>query len=100
MRVQGNVVRHAPSIQLPTSNWYHTGVYREVTPPEKLIFTWTSANTLGQETLVTVVLRALNDDRTELRLTQALLPTDAATQQHRRGWTQILDHLMTYLRAR
>ena len=78
----------------------HTGVYREVTPPEKLIFTWTSANTLGQETLVTVLLRALSDDRTELRLTQTLLPTDATTQQHTRGWTQILDHLMTYLRAR
>jgi uncharacterized protein YndB with AHSA1/START domain len=78
----------------------HTGVYREVTPPEKLVFTWTSANTLDQETLVTVVLRVLSDDRTELRLTQTLLPTDATTEQHTRGWMQILDHLMTYLRAR
>jgi uncharacterized protein YndB with AHSA1/START domain len=78
----------------------HTGVYREVTPPEKLVFTWTSANTSGQETLVTVVLRALGDDRTELRLTQTLLPTDETTQQHRRGWTQILDHLTSYLQTR
>lgn len=78
----------------------HTGVYREVTPPEKVVFTWTSANTLGQETLVTIILRALSDDRTELRLTQTLLPTDATTQQHTRGWTQILDHLMSYLRVR
>jgi uncharacterized protein YndB with AHSA1/START domain len=75
----------------------HTGVYREVQSPEKLVFSWMSANTLDQETLVTVVLRALGDDRTELRLTQTLLPSDATTQRHLRGWTQILDHLMTSL---
>jgi uncharacterized protein YndB with AHSA1/START domain len=78
----------------------HTGVYREVTPPEKLVFTWTSQNTLGQETLVTVVLHALGDDRTELRLTQTLLSTNETAQQHRRGWTQILDHLTSYLQTR
>ena len=78
----------------------HTGVYREVTPPEKLVFTWTSQNTLRRDTLVTVVLRALSDDTTELWLTQILLPTDETTQQHTRGWTQILDHLMTDLQMR
>jgi uncharacterized protein YndB with AHSA1/START domain len=78
----------------------HTGVYREVVPPEKLIFTWTSQNTLRRETLVTVVLQALGDERTELRLTQTLLPTEDTTQQHTRGWTQILDHLTTYLQMR
>jgi uncharacterized protein YndB with AHSA1/START domain len=78
----------------------HTGVYREVTPREKLVFTWTSQNTLARETLVTVTLHALGDDGTELRLTQRLLPTDETTQQHTRGWTQILDHLLTYLQAR
>lgn len=78
----------------------HTGVYREVVPPEKLIFTWTSQNTLRRETLVTVVLQVLGDERTELRLTQTLLPTEDTTQQHTRGWTQILDHLTTYLQMR
>jgi uncharacterized protein YndB with AHSA1/START domain len=78
----------------------HIGVYRAVTPPEKLLFTWTSQNALDQETLVTVTLHALGDDRTELRLTQSLLPTEETTRQHTRGWTQILDHLMTYLQVR
>jgi uncharacterized protein YndB with AHSA1/START domain len=78
----------------------HTGVYREVTPPEKLVFTWASQNTLGQETLVTIVLHALGEDRTELRLTQTLLPTEETTQQHARGWTQILGHLTSYLQMR
>jgi len=75
----------------------HTGVYREVRAPEKLVFTWSSQNTLGRATLVTVVLSALGDDRTELRLIQTLLPSEETTCQHTRGWTQILDHLMTYL---
>jgi uncharacterized protein YndB with AHSA1/START domain len=75
----------------------HTGVYREVTAPEKLVFTWTSQNTLRRETLVTVVLHALAGDKTELRLTQTLLPTDDTIRQHTQGWTEILDHLATYL---
>jgi len=78
----------------------HTGVYREVTPPKKLVFTWTSQNTSHRETLVTVVLHALGDERTELRLTQALLPAEDTTQQHTLGWTQILGHLTTYLKMR
>jgi uncharacterized protein YndB with AHSA1/START domain len=78
----------------------HTGIYREVTSPEKLVFTWTSLNTLRRETLVTVMLYALDDDRTELRLTQTLLPNDETTRQHTRGWTQILDHLITHLQVR
>jgi uncharacterized protein YndB with AHSA1/START domain len=78
----------------------HTAVYREVTPPEKLVFTWTSQNTLRRETLVTVVLHALGGDRTELQLTQALLPAEDTTRQYTRGWTQILDHLATYPQMR
>jgi uncharacterized protein YndB with AHSA1/START domain len=78
----------------------HTGVYREVTPPEKLVFTWTSQNTLHRETLVTVVLHALGGDRTELQLTHALLPAEDTTRQHTRGWTQILDHRATSLQMR
>jgi uncharacterized protein YndB with AHSA1/START domain len=27
----------------------HTGVYREVTPPEKLVFTWTSQNSIEEQ---------------------------------------------------
>lgn len=74
----------------------HIGVYREVRPPEKLVFTWMSKYTLHRDTLVTVELRALGDE-TELVLTQTLLPDEAATYQHTRGWTQIVEHLATYL---
>jgi len=77
----------------------HTGVYREIRPPEKLVFTWTSKNTRHRDTLVTVELRALGVE-TELTLTQALLPDEDATRQHARGWAQIVEHLAAYLETR
>src|SRR5438067_10143238 len=36
----------------------HTGTYREVTPPEKLVFTWVSRHTHYRESLVTIELFA------------------------------------------
>jgi uncharacterized protein YndB with AHSA1/START domain len=77
----------------------HTGVYREVRPPEKLVFTWKSKHTQHRDTLVAVELRALGD-KTELRLTQTLLPDEVAMHQHIRGWTQIVEHLAAYLQTR
>ncbi len=76
----------------------HTGVYREVRPPEKLVFTWTSKHTQHRDTLVTVELRALGE-QTELMLTQTLLPDEAAVHRHVRGWTRIVEHLTTYLQT-
>ncbi len=76
----------------------HTGVYREVRPPEKLVFTWTSKHTQHRDTLVTVELRALGE-QTELMLTQTLLPDEAAVHRHVRGWTRIVEYLTTYLQT-
>jgi uncharacterized protein YndB with AHSA1/START domain len=77
----------------------HTGIYREVRPPEKLIFTWRSRQTQHRDTLVIVELRALGD-KTELTLTQTLLPDEEAVRKHIRGWTQIIEHLAAYLEPR
>lgn len=77
----------------------HSGIYREVVPPERLTFTWRSRNTHDRDTLVTVELRALGD-KTELRITQTLLPDEEAVRRHTRGWTQIAEHLATYLSPR
>ncbi len=77
----------------------HTGVYREISPPERLVFTWTSQYTQHRDTLVTVELRALGDT-TELRLTQALLPDEMAVHRHTRGWTRIMEHLASHIQAR
>lgn len=76
----------------------HTGIYREITPLEKLVFTWKSQATQQVATLVTVELRALGD-QTELTLTQTRLPDDGAVQRHTRGWTQIMEHLASFVRT-
>jgi uncharacterized protein YndB with AHSA1/START domain len=76
----------------------HTGVYREVAPPEKLVFTWTSKHTLGRATLVTIELRALGD-HTELTLTQTGLPDEGAVHGHTRGWTEILEPLVAFVQT-
>lgn len=74
----------------------HTGVYHEVVPPEKLVFTWVSEHTHFQASLVTVEFRARGDS-TELVLTQRHLPNEEARQRHVSGWTSLLDHLATWL---
>lgn len=78
----------------------HSGVYREIVPPEKLVFTWTSRDTHQHETLVGVELRALGNRTTELTLTQTLLPDVESAERHTRGWSLILEHLASYVRHR
>jgi len=75
----------------------HRGEYREIRPPERLVFTWISNHTLGRETLVTVELRAVGDE-TDLTLTHEYLPDDEARRKHERGWTSIAENLAAILR--
>ena len=65
-----------------------SGVFQEVIPDKKLVYTWTWATgTLeGVETRVTLDFREL-DGGTELTLTHELLPTDTAVEMHNVGWT-------------
>jgi uncharacterized protein YndB with AHSA1/START domain len=74
----------------------HTGIYREIKPPERLVFTWVSKYTQHRETLVTVELFE-RVDKTELVLTQVQLPNEEARQRHAFGWTSIVAHLATYM---
>jgi uncharacterized protein YndB with AHSA1/START domain len=76
----------------------HTGQYREITPPRRLVFTWSSSSTRGRETLVTVELSPRESEETELVLTQESLPDAEAFDAHQRGWTQILEKLASRLR--
>lgn len=70
------------------------GVYREVKPPEKLVFTWSwqeGGMDVG-ETLVTVEFRD-QGNTTELILTHELFPTPETRDEHTKGWTGCLDRL-------
>ena len=75
------------------------GVYREIVPPERIVFTfaWEGATgDPGHETLVTVRF-AEHDGKTLLTLHQATFETVAACDDHRRGWTSCLERFAEYL---
>ena len=65
-----------------------TGEFREVTPPERLVYTWMwggESSMAGQESLVTLDFVA-RDEGTELRLTHSRLRNDEQAESHRGGW--------------
>jgi uncharacterized protein YndB with AHSA1/START domain len=66
----------------------HTGVYRVVEPPSKLVFTWISKGTDDQTTLVTVEIFQ-RGDQSELVLTHERFPTPEQAKRHQGGWGQI-----------
>ena len=86
-------------MQSEDGNYTHTGVYREIKAPEKLVFTWVSPNTHYRETLVTIELFE-RGDKTELVLTQVQLPDEEAIRGHTSGWTKIVEHLANYINDR
>jgi uncharacterized protein YndB with AHSA1/START domain len=73
-----------------------TGLYREVVPERKLAFTWDLPGTRERESLVTFLLRPV-DDGTELTLTHEHLPDEDARQSHAQGWSGLLDKLPIFL---
>ena len=77
------------------------GVYREVVPPERLVFSfaWEDANgDLGPELQVTVRLEA-EGARTRLTLHQSGFESVARRDDHRTGWTSCLQRFADWLAA-
>ena len=68
------------------------GVYREVVPGEKLVFTWAWRSTPERESLVTVELRP-DGEGTSLTLTHERFFDEPARDRHREGWSGSLDKL-------
>jgi uncharacterized protein YndB with AHSA1/START domain len=69
------------------------GVYREVVPPERLVFTITDQPGEGPGDVVTVVLRDLGDGRTEMDFHQGNLMTPEEYDRAGRGWLGFFDRL-------
>lgn len=72
------------------------GVYREVVPNEKLVFSWAWHTTPERESLVTVLTKQ-DGDGTLLTLTHEQYFDEAARDGHQRGWTGTMDKLAAYL---
>jgi uncharacterized protein YndB with AHSA1/START domain len=78
-----------------------TGIYREVKPPELLVFTWQfekdgSGDEFGEveppEMLVTVEFKA-RGKQTELTLTHERFASVESRDRHNEGWTRCLNAL-------
>ncbi len=77
----------------------HTGEYREIDPPGRLVFTWVSPYTGSLPSIITVELHAVGKSVTDLRLVHSQLPDEAA-RSHRGGWDGMLDRLVSGLGAK
>ena len=76
-----------------------TGVYREVVPNRKLVFTWTWPRTTPErQSVVALVFRAVQGG-TALDLRHEQLFDETVRDNHRRGWTESLVKLEEFLRA-
>ena len=110
LRVGG---RHLFGLRMPDGGEYWTtGVYREVSPPERFVATEIMADEHGavvapshygmpgdtpMETLLTVSLEDLGDGRTRLTLTQAGWPDEQMAAGAGGGWNQAFDKLTAAL---
>jgi len=81
--------------------WTTVGTYREVKPPERLVFTWQfekdgSGNEFGEveppEMLVTVELKP-RGKQTELTLTHEKFASVESRDRHNDGWNRCLNEL-------
>jgi uncharacterized protein YndB with AHSA1/START domain len=73
------------------------GIYREVVPNRKLVFTWTWPNsTPGRESLVTIVFRQAGEG-TALDFLHEQLFDEQVRDDHKRGWSSALDKLERFL---
>jgi uncharacterized protein YndB with AHSA1/START domain len=68
------------------------GVYREVVPNEKLVFTWAWKSTPERESLVTVLLKP-DGDGTLLTVTHEQFFDEDARDRHQFGWNGALDKM-------
>lgn len=75
------------------------GVYKEVVPNRKLVFTWHWPNSTPERvSVVTIVFKDLNG-KTELVFTHEQLFDEKARDDHKRGWSASLDKLDDFLQA-
>ena len=70
----------------------HEGEYLVIDPPRRLSFTWISAATNRERSVVTIEF-ADRGGATDLVLTHERLPSEDSAQRHSEGWTGIVDKL-------
>ena len=79
------------------------GIYREIDPPNRLVFTtgWTDAegNPTSPHTLLTLTFEEY-EGKTKLTLHQTGFESGSSRDSHRQGYLSTLERLEAYLAAR
>lgn len=90
LRVGGRyrIVMHSPDGQVHDVS----GVYREIVPNRKLVYTWAWKSTPERESVVTLELRAAGNG-TELTLKHEQFADAEARTRHEQGWNACLARL-------
>jgi len=93
-------------VRHPDGEFYTTvGIYREVKPPERLVFTWAfekdgRGEEFGEveppEMLVTLEFKA-RGKQTELILTHEKFASVESRDRHEEGWTRCLNELVKFV---
>lgn len=86
------VVMQAPDMN---EGWPHEGEYLEIDRATRLRFTWVSSYT-QEDSEVTLTLKPANDG-TDLTLKHIRFPSEESRDNHKGGWTLILEKLETTL---
>jgi uncharacterized protein YndB with AHSA1/START domain len=71
----------------------HTGIYREIDRPSRLVFTWSSPATRFRDSIVTVTFQPSSNSSTVVEIHQVGLPDEEARASHHAGWTDVLREL-------
>jgi uncharacterized protein YndB with AHSA1/START domain len=74
------------------------GVFREIVPPERLVFTLTWDSDPQETHLVTITF-ADRGDRTELTLRKGPFTSESSRRGETSGWNESLDRLTAYVAA-
>ena len=79
---------------------WHSGEFREVVKPERLVFTfaWEESGERGLETLVTVIFTE-RSGKTEMTLHQVPFQSLGERDGHDDGWNSTFERLNEYLRG-
>lgn len=90
--------RFTIAMQHEGTTFTHRGAYEEISPPNKLVFTWIIPLPTGERaTRVTVELRAEGEE-THMTLLHERLPDPDMVDRHEVGWTAIGERLAQHLR--
>jgi uncharacterized protein YndB with AHSA1/START domain len=75
------------------SSIVHSGTYREIDRPSRLVFTWCSPATRFRDSIVTVTFQPSPGNSTVVQIHQAALPDEQARDSHQAGWSDALREL-------